>query len=83
MRVDSETTQRKYSYLALEYEAVKKEYDTSKSETAEMERSLKERVVFLELANSRYVTRLEAQQSVLDKSIPSTDFDILTRKVSS
>lgn len=81
LRADSETTQRKYSYLVLEYEANKKEADKLKSELNEMERTLKEHIVFLELANSRCNTKLEAQQALLDKSVPARDFEILSRKV--
>ena len=81
IRADSETIQRKYSYLVLEYEANKKEFDKSKTEHAEMERTLKEYIVYLELANSRNSTKLEAQQTLLDKSVPSHDFEILSRKV--
>jgi hypothetical protein len=65
----------------LEYEANKKESDKAKLEVAEMERTLKEHIVYLELANSRYIAKLEAQQALLDKSVPSHDFEILSRKV--
>ena len=81
LRADSKITQRKYSYLVLDYEANKKESDRVKVEFAEMERTLKEHIIFLELANSRSATKLEAQQALLDKSVPSNDFEILSRKV--
>jgi hypothetical protein len=81
LRADSETTQRKYSYLVLEYEANKKEADRAKVESAGMERTLKEHIVYLELANSRSTAKLEAQQALLDKSVAAHDFEILSRKV--
>lgn len=81
LRADSETMQRKYSYLVLEYEAVMKELEKHKTDSADMEKCLQERMLFLELANTRLNTKLEGQQYTLDKSVPTADFEILTRKV--
>lgn len=81
LRADAETVQRKYSYLVLEYEAVTREFEKHKSDGADMEKTLQERMLFLELANNRLSTKLEALQSTLDKSIPASDFEILSRKV--
>lgn len=81
LRCDSETTQRKYSYVVLEYEALKREHEAVSSEMTEMTRNLREHILFLETSNARFGARLEAQQAILDKSVPYADFEMLSTKV--